>query len=62
MILTGGGGGQNLYTPTKICPSATLSATNPTWTDLYSTLDFHDETPASNLLIHGIIRGSMISI
>jgi hypothetical protein len=40
------GGGGN-------CPSATLSTTNPTWTDPGSISGLRGERPATNRLSHG---------
>jgi hypothetical protein len=37
----------------KPCPSATLSTTNPTWTDPGSNPGFHSGRPATNRLSHG---------
>jgi hypothetical protein len=37
----------------KTCPSATLSTTNPTWTDPGSNLGLRGERPAINRLSHG---------
>jgi hypothetical protein len=37
----------------KSCPSATLSTTNPTWTDQESNPGLHGEKPATNRLSHG---------
>jgi hypothetical protein len=37
----------------KTCPSATLSTTNPTWTDPGSNPGFRSERPATNRLSHG---------
>jgi hypothetical protein len=45
--------GKNRITRGKTCPSATLSTTNPTWTDPESNPDPRDERPATNLLSHG---------
>jgi hypothetical protein len=49
MILTG----ENRSTPGKTCPSATLSTTNPTWTDQGSNPGLRDGRPATNRLSHG---------
>ena len=40
----------------KICPSATLSTTNPTRTDPGSNLGLRGERPANNRLSHGTAR------
>jgi hypothetical protein len=37
----------------KTCPSATLSTTNPTWTDPGANLGFRVKRPATNRLSHG---------
>jgi hypothetical protein len=44
VILFGGNG----KTRKKICPSATLSTTNPTWTDPGAIPGFRGERPATN--------------
>jgi hypothetical protein len=36
----------------KTCPSATLSTTNPTWTEPGSNPDLRGERPATNRLSH----------
>jgi hypothetical protein len=41
--------GENRRTRGKTCPSATLSTTNPTWTDP----GLRGERPATNRLSHG---------
>jgi hypothetical protein len=41
--------GENRNTGRKTCPSATLSTTNPTWTDP----GLRGERPATNRLSHG---------
>ena len=38
---------------TGICPSDTLSTTNPTWTDLALTPNLRSENPATDSLKHG---------
>jgi hypothetical protein len=45
--------GENRSTPGQTCPSATLSTTNPTWTDPGSNPDLRGERPATNRLSHG---------
>jgi hypothetical protein len=45
--------GQNRSTREKTCRSATLSTTNPTWTDPGSNTSLRGETPATNRLSHG---------
>ena len=37
----------------KTCPSATLSTTNPTWTDAGSNPGLRGQRPATNRLSHG---------
>ena len=49
MILTG----ENRSTRRKTCRSATLSTTNPTWTDPGSNQGLCNERPATNRLSHG---------
>jgi hypothetical protein len=41
----------------KTCPSATLSTTNPTWTDLGSNRGLRSGRPAANRLSHGTALG-----
>jgi hypothetical protein len=43
---------QNRSTRGKTCPSATLSATNLTWTDPGSNPGLRSGTPAANRLSH----------
>jgi hypothetical protein len=45
--------GENRSTRGKTCPSATLSSTNPTWTDPGSNPGPRGERPATNRLSHG---------
>jgi hypothetical protein len=45
--------GENQSTRGKICPSATWSTTNSTWTGLVSDLGLRGERPATNRLSHG---------
>jgi hypothetical protein len=45
--------GENRSTRRKTCPSATLSTTNPTWTDPGSNPGLRGERPAANSLSHG---------
>jgi hypothetical protein len=40
--------GENRSTEGEICPSATLTTTNPTWTDPGSNLCLRGERPATN--------------
>jgi len=48
IILTG----ENRRTRRKTCPSATLSTTNPTWTDTGTNSGLSCERPATNRLSH----------
>jgi hypothetical protein len=50
MIFTG----KTLRTLIKTGPSATLTTTNPTWTDADVNLGLHIERPATNCLSHGV--------
>jgi hypothetical protein len=50
MILTG----ENQSTRGKTCPSATLSTTNPIWTDPGSKPGFRDGRLVTNRLSHGM--------
>jgi hypothetical protein len=45
--------GENRSTLGKTCHSATLSTTNPTWTEQGSKPDLRGERPATNRLRHG---------
>jgi hypothetical protein len=45
--------GENRSDRGKTCPSATLSTTNPTWTDPGSNPGLRGERPATNRLSHG---------
>jgi hypothetical protein len=45
--------GENRSPRGKTCPSATLSTTNPTWTDPGSNTGFRGGRPAANRLSHG---------
>jgi hypothetical protein len=45
--------GETRNTRGKPRPSATLSTTNPTWTDLGSNPGLRGGTPANNRLSHG---------
>jgi hypothetical protein len=45
---------ENRSTREKTCPSATLSTTNPTWTDSGSN-------PATNRLSHGTAMGQLLN-
>jgi hypothetical protein len=44
----------------KTCPSATLSTTNPTWTDTGSNPGLRGERPAANRLSHGTAKMSVL--
>jgi hypothetical protein len=46
--------GENRSTQRKTCPSATLSTTNPTWTDPGSNPGLHGGRLAANSLSHGM--------
>jgi hypothetical protein len=46
----------------KTCPSATLSTTNPTWTDPGSNPGLSGERPASNRLSHGTAQSPRLSL
>jgi hypothetical protein len=48
--------GENQRTREKACPSATLSTTNPTWTDPGSNPGLRGGRPAANRLSHGTAR------
>jgi hypothetical protein len=45
--------GENRSTQGKTCPSATLSTTNPTWTEPGSNPGLRGGRPATNCLSHG---------
>jgi hypothetical protein len=45
--------GENRSTRGKTCPSATLSTTNPTWTDPGMKSGLRGERPATNRLSYG---------
>jgi hypothetical protein len=45
--------GENRRTRGKTCPNATLSTTNPTWTETGSNPGLRGGTPAANRLSHG---------
>jgi hypothetical protein len=47
--------GKPKYSGGKTCPSAILSATNPTWTDPGWNPGLRDERPATNRLSHGTV-------
>jgi hypothetical protein len=50
MILTG----ENRKSQSKICPSATLSTTNPTWNDSSENTGLHNERLVTNHLSNGM--------
>jgi hypothetical protein len=59
--------GENLRTRGKSFPSATLSTTNPTWTDPGSNPGLRGERPATKRLSHGttltdLLRASLNKI
>jgi hypothetical protein len=54
--------GENGRTRTKTCPSATLSTTNPTWTDPESNPGLHGERPATNRLSHGTALATALQL
>jgi hypothetical protein len=49
MILTG----ENLTSPRKTCPNATLSTTKSTWAETGAIPGLRDERPGTNRLSHG---------
>jgi hypothetical protein len=59
--------GENRRTRGKTCPSATLSTTNPTWTDPGSNPALSGGRPAANRLSHGtafyrpLLRGMQLT-
>jgi hypothetical protein len=50
--------GENQSTLRKTCPSATLSITNPTWTDPGSNPGLRSERPGTNRLSHGTAKNN----
>jgi hypothetical protein len=52
----------NRSTRVKTCPSATLSTTNPTWTDPGSNPGLRGESSATNRLSHGTAIPGTLSI
>jgi hypothetical protein len=54
--------GKNRSTPGKTCPSATLSTTNPTWTDPGSNLGLRGGRPATDGLSHGTALRSTVTL
>jgi hypothetical protein len=53
--------GENRSTRGETCPSATLSTTNPTWTDPGSNPDLRGGRPAANRLSHGTAKLYLLS-
>jgi hypothetical protein len=53
--------GENRSTRRKTCPSATLSNTNPKWTDLGSNPGHRGGRPAANRLSHGTAYTSQLN-
>jgi hypothetical protein len=53
--------GENRRTRGNTCPSATLSTTNPTWTDPGSNPGLRGGRPAANRLSHGTTSQGSIS-
>ena len=54
--------GENRSTWGKACPSATLSTTNPKWTDLGSNPCLRGERPAANRLIHDTAQKRLLAL
>jgi hypothetical protein len=48
--------GENRRIRGKACPGATLSTTNPTWTDPGADPSLRGERPATNRLSHGTAK------
>jgi hypothetical protein len=48
--------GENRSIRGKTCPSATLSTTNPIWSDPVSNLGLRGGRPAANRLSHGTVN------
>jgi hypothetical protein len=53
--------GEKRSTRGKVCPTATLSTTNPTWTDPGSKPGLSGERPAPNRLSHGTVPYDYLS-
>jgi hypothetical protein len=53
--------GENRSTRGKTCSSATLSTTNPAWTDPGSNPGLRGERPATNRLSLGTARGPTVT-
>jgi hypothetical protein len=58
IILTG----ENRRTRRKTCPSATLSTTNPTWTDQGANPGLLGDRPATNDLSHGTVTTCVLHL
>jgi hypothetical protein len=54
--------GENRRTRRKTCPSATLSITNPTWTDPVSKPGLRGERLATNRQSNGAVSGRTVII
>jgi hypothetical protein len=54
--------GENRSTRGKTCPSASLSTTNPTWTDPGSNPALRDGRPAANRLSHGTAQTCVLVV
>jgi hypothetical protein len=54
--------GENRSTRRKTCPSATLSTTNPTWTDRGSNPGLRCGRPATNRLSNGTALHMQLSL
>jgi hypothetical protein len=52
--------GENRSTGGKTCPSAILSTTNPTWTDLGSNPGLRGGRPAAKRLSYGTVLDSSV--
>jgi hypothetical protein len=46
----------------ETCPIATLSTTDPTWTDLGTDVDLRSDRLATHLLSHGMLSCKYIDI
>jgi hypothetical protein len=54
--------GENRSIRGKTCPSATLSTTNPTWTDPASNPGLRGGRPAANRLSHGTAFNNIVTL
>jgi hypothetical protein len=54
--------GENRCTRGETCPSATLSTTNPTWTDPGWNPGLRGERPATNRLSHGTAKLELVKL